>query len=301
MLPNFLVIGGAKSGTTSLWNFLTQHPAIFMTTPKEPHFLCADEIRPYCQGPGDYKYGNIDLAEYQDLFKDACDETALGEASNSTLYFPGAIEQIKKHIPQAKLIAVLRQPADRAFSAYMHLRRDGRETVEEFAEALQLEDERIASNWSKIWHYRRAGFYYSQLQPFYETFPKDQLRVYLYDDFRNEPLGTVQDMYRFLGVDSAFKPDLTARANQSGVPKYGWLGAATRKLFERPNPLRSVARKLVKEETRARFTRAIRSRNQVRLTIPPDVRRDLTESFRDDILKLQDLIAKDLSSWLQPR
>lgn len=301
MLPNFLVIGGAKSGTTSLWNFLTQHPAIFMTTPKEPHFLCADEIRPYCQGPGDYKYGNMDLEDYENLFKEARDETALGEASNSTLYFPGAIEQIKRHVPGAKLIAVLRQPADRAFSAYMHLRRDGRETVEDFAEALRLEDERIASNWGKIWHYRRASSYYSQLKPFYEAFPPDQLQVYLYDDFRNEPLGTVQDMFRFLDVNPTFEPDLRARANQSGVPKYGWLSAATRKFFERPNPLRTVARKLVKEEARARFTHAVRSRNQVRPSIPLDVRRDLTEAFRGEILQLQDLIGKDLSDWLEPR
>ena len=301
MLPNFLIIGAAKSGTSALWSFLKQHPAIYMAPRKEPHFFSAEEKQHCCEGPGDYQQETIDVKDYEALFEGARDETALGEASNSTLYFPVAIEKIKQHVPQAKLIAMLRQPADRAFSAYMHLRRDGRETVEDFAEALALEEKRMALKWSKMWYYRTAGLYYTQLKRFYDAFPHDQIRVYLYDDFAAKPLGVVQDIFRFLDVDPLFEPDLEIRANQSGVPKYPRLNAAIGKIFDRPNPLRYVSRKLIPEDRRRHFTLHMRSRNLVKQTIPPDVRRDLTDSLRDEILNLQDLIGRDLSNWLEPR
>ena len=298
MLPNFLVIGAAKSGTTALWSFLKQHPAIYMAARKEPHFFSAEEFLPYCRGPGDYKHPSIDLESYRALYQGVRDETAIGEASNTTLYFPSAIEKIKLHVPQAKLIAMLRQPADRAFSAYMHLRRDGRETIEDFGEALELEEQRIASKWATLWHYKNVGCYYKQLKPFYDAFPRDQIRVYLYEDFSRKPLDVLQDMFGFLDVDPLFEPDIEARVNASGVPKYPRLNAAIGKLFDRSNPLRYVSRKLINEDTRLLFTRHMRSRNLVRQTVPPDIRQNLTESFRNEILSLQDLIEKDLSGWL---
>lgn len=218
-MPNFLLIGAAKSGSSALWNFLDQHPSICMAVRKEPNFFSAAEIRPYCQEIGDKEYQLPDLAGYQGLYRHAGDETARGEASNSTLYFPGAAEQVKRHVPQAKLIAMLRHPADRAFSAYMHLRRDLREPVEDFREALDLEQKRIAAHWSFMWHYRRVGCYHPQLRRFYERFDASKIRVYLYDEFQASLQDVLRDIFLFLNVDDQFQPTLKTGFNQSGLPR----------------------------------------------------------------------------------
>lgn len=298
-LPNFLVIGAAKSGTSALWNFLRQHPEICMAVRKEPNFFSIDEIRHFRNGIGDVEYQVLDLAGYRALYGHARQESAIGEASNSTLYFPCAVDKVREHVPRARLIALLRQPADRAFSAYMHLRRDGREPIEDFRAALEAEDERIAAHWSFSWHYRNAGRYHRQLKPFYDAFGAERIRIFLYDDFRAHPRRVLREIFRFLGVDDLFEPTMKSGVNRSGIPRSPLLQSAMRRLFDRPNPVRFAARKLVREDTRLRFTQFVRTRNLVRREIPADVRRELTAFYRPGILVLQDLIARDLSAWLR--
>lgn len=299
-LPNFLIIGAAKSGTSSLYRYISQHPDIFMSPVKEPHFFGYEDAPPQAQGPDDFvntAITNIDA--YKELFAGVTAERAIGEASPTYLYLPRAQERIRVHVPGAKLIAILRHPADRAFSAYMHVMRDHRETAVDFREALSLEDERIAANWGPIWHYTAAGFYSQQLSRFYEHFDRDQIRVYLYDDFAENPVRLVQDIFDFLGVDSQFTPDMRYRVNVSGVQKSKSTEFLIDNLFSRPNPVRAAARRLLSEDVRWKFTTRVRNRNLVKQTIPPDVRVELTEKFRDDILNLQDLLHRDMSPWLQ--
>ncbi len=298
-MPNFLILGAAKSGTTALWFSLRQHPDIFMGPRKEPNFFCGDEILTYCNGPGDFKYDVLSLEDYQALYAGATHEKARGEASNSNLYFSSSCARIRQYVPEAKLIALLRHPADRAFSAYMHLRRDGRETVEDFGEALALEAEREALYWARMWHLTKVGRYYEQLKPFFDTFDHAQIRVYLYDDFSADPLAVLQDIFRFLEVDPTFEPTIKTGINRTGVPKYPRVNALVGKVLDRPNPIRFVSRRLFPEVTRHRVSQYLRGRNLIRPRIPPDIRRHLTAEFEEEILHLQDLIGRDLSGWLK--
>ncbi len=187
-LPNFLIIGAAKSGTTSLYVYLMQHPEIYMSPVKETHFFSFDSESKMTKGPGDPIHKAItDFNEYQALFDGVTDEKAIGEASTSYLYRPEAPGRIHKILPDAKLIAILRNPADRAFSAYMHVVRDERETAKDFAEALSYEENRKAAGWEPIWHFTSVGHYYEHLKRYYDLFHPDQIKVYLHEDLNDHP------------------------------------------------------------------------------------------------------------------
>ena len=139
-MPNFLVIGAAKSGTTALYHTLKQHPQIFMSPVKEPHFFAFEGERPVYCGPGDRELFNprvvFRLEDYVRLFDGLRAQTAVGEASVQYLMrSDAAAARIRQHIPRAKLIAILRQPADRAYSHYIMLRSQGLERLS-FTQAL---------------------------------------------------------------------------------------------------------------------------------------------------------------------
>jgi hypothetical protein len=270
-----------------------------MSPVKETHFFSYKDSPPNAKGPGDSVNRAVtDMDTYLSLFDGAGNARAIGEASPTYLYNARAPQLIKEHIPNAKIIAILRQPADRAFSAFMHVVRDKRESIVDFAEALEHEEGRIALNWGPIWHYIRVGYYYEQIKRFYELFEPEQIRVYLYDDFSAGPIEILQDIFRFLDVDDSFIPDVSVKANVSGIQRSQSLYWIIERLFTRPNPIRTVARQAIGEETRWRFTSSVRNRNIVRQSISPDLRRQLTELFREDILHLQELLNRDLSGWL---
>jgi len=143
-LPNFFIIGTAKAGTTSVWYYLRQHPGIFLPQKKECHYYCSDDM-PSQGRSQDNKYRAIDTAgDYADLFAGSELAVARGEVSPMYMYYPKTAGRIASDVPNAKLIAILRNPADRAFSAYVHMVRDGYEKLS-FADALEAEKSRIDS------------------------------------------------------------------------------------------------------------------------------------------------------------
>lgn len=301
-LPNFLIIGAAKSGTSALYRYLRQHPEIFMSPVKEPHFFGYENTPPNTRGPGDFvNLAITDINVYTSLFDEVTTEKAIGEASPTYIHLPRAVERIYHYIPQAKLIAILRHPADRAFSAYMHVVRDQRETAVDFAQALELEQSRILQNWGPIWHYTSVSYYFKHLKRYYDQFDAAQIRVYLYDDFVADPNYVLQDIFQFLEVDDSFVPDMTIKANVSGIQKSKISTLMINTFFNKPNLVRYVARHLVPEETRWRFTTKVRNRNLERFVIPPAIRAELTDLFRKDISQLQGLIGRDLSHWLMTK
>jgi len=151
-LPNFLIVGAPKSGTTSLYYYLKEHPEIYMSKLKEPHFFSKECKNLPFRGPkdeslGSTKYMNLTWEDYQNLFKGAITYKAVGEASADYLYyFKCSIKNIKKYLGNPKIIIILRNPIERAFSAYLHMLRDGREYLS-FREALHMEEERKKNNW----------------------------------------------------------------------------------------------------------------------------------------------------------
>lgn len=306
-LPNFLVIGAPKCGTTSLYHYLKQHPQVFMSIPKEPTFFGNEGTDGLFNGPHDedrayHSRVITNFADYTAIFDYAKDEKALGEASVYYLYLPKAPEQIKKYVPQAAMFAVLRNPADRAYSAYLHVVRQARER-RSFADSLREEPERIRQKWNPLWHFKAMGFYYEQVKRYYDMFGREQVQVYLYEDLRREPLPIIRRVFETIGVDSSFIPDLSKEYKKSYVPKNHTIERVLYKArvqvdFTKqywPKPLRWRAQS-VKD-----FLDRLANPNRVTPPrMPEEVRASLLEEYRDDILRLSDLLDRDLSHWCAP-
>jgi hypothetical protein len=295
--PNFFVIGAGKSGTTSLYHYLKQHPQIFMSPVKEPKYFAFAGQQLNFTGPGDQRVipqTTTTSDAYLDLFKDAGDKPIVGEASTIYLNTGETARRMAEQVPLARLVAVLRHPADRAYSAYMHLRRDGYESLETFAAALAAEPQRIREGYYYHWHLRTRGYYGRQLQAFYEQFPRNQIKVYLFEDFFDQPYRVLADIFQFLGVDDSFRPDISARHNQSGIPR----NQSVQNFLTRPHPLKEWVKRFIPEHTGHRMISVMQRGVVATPGLAPEIRARLTEDFREDILLLQDLIQRDLSHWL---
>jgi hypothetical protein len=300
-MPNFLIIGAGKSGTTSLYHYLKEHPEVYMSPVKEPKFFAVEGKQLDFRGPNDEAHMNrksvTDIEAYRALFAGVTNEKAVGEASTLYLYSPEAPARIKHYIPQARLIAILRNPVDRAYSSFIQRVQKGDEPLEDFAQALQEEENRVRNNWAPRWKLKRIGFYHAHLKCYYDIFEPDQIKVFLYEDLKGDSVGLAQSVYRFLGVDDTFVPDVSLVHNPSGIPK----SKALQLFLSRPNPLRSVLKLVVPRGLRPNLTAYVENRN---IAGPPppldqDVRKELVGSYREDILKLEKLIDRDLSTWLE--
>jgi hypothetical protein len=296
-LPNFLIIGAAKSGTSSIFHYLQQHPDVFMPRLKEPRFFALEAQNLHFNGPGDAgatRFAITDLDEYKTLFKAGRDKKAIGEASPLYLYSTDAAGRIHKYIPHSRLIAILRNPVERAFSSYLHLRRDGREPIRDFNEALKAENDRIQKNWTLLWHYKTAGNYSKQLNRYFEYFQPEQLRVYLFEDLKNNPMALLKDIFGFLEIDSSFEPEIKLHHNVSGIPR-------SRKLhmfLTGTNQTKRLLKPLIPNRLRQRLVTNTKNRNLRKPHIPEETRSQLIEYFREDILELEKMLKRDLSHWL---
>ena len=300
-MPSFLVIGAAKAGTTSLWRQLDQHPEIFMHPKKQLNFFAleGEDLDFRGKGPRDSTLHSISTIEaYREQFTGVGTETAVGEASNLYLYNPRAAARIRHYLPGVKLIAILRHPADRAYSRFLHLVREGREPIPDFARALEEEEARVRDHWYPDFHYLRMGLYHEQLERYFGLFPKEQIKIYLQKDLRSDPLGTLRDVFGFLEVDETFVPDTTVKYNVSGVPK----SKALHLFLQEARKAKPFVERLLSEKQRKRVLRVasgMHNRNLIKPRLSPEVRARLIEGYREDTLKLQDLIQRDLSDWLK--
>ncbi len=299
-LPDFLLIGAAKSGTSAVFRYLKQHPQIFLSPKKEPHYFSFDDHSKMTAGPGDtIPLAVTDFEAYCALFAAAPPGSKVGEASTSYLYRPEAPERIHNMLPDVKMIAILRNPVERAFSAYMHLVRDRRETEKDFRRALQQEEWRVAQNWDPIWHYTRVGLYAEQLARYYRLFSQEQLKIFLYEDLIHDQMGLLKNIFEWVGVDVGFEPDASYQVNVSGKTRNSIVQKMIKRVFDTPNPLRWISRKIIPESARWKFTEAVRHKNLSRASISDADRNYLAPIFREDILALQNLLQRDLSSWLE--
>lgn len=298
-LPNFLIIGAAKAGTTALHEALVQHPQVCMSLIKEPNFfaLAGSDLN--------YHAGSVQAAylrhcvttfsEYQQRFQPTATQTAIGDVSPMYLYDPAAVSRIRDLIPAVKLIAILRDPIDRAYSNFLHHIRDDLEPCTDFLAAVAQEPDRMANQWWWGFHYIRAGLYQEQLQRYFNCFNPEQIRIYLYEDLvQSQRDRTLQDLFGFLEIDASFQPDLSIRHNATGVPQ-------NRKLhnfLSQTHPLKQVLKPLLPAKLRQQLTSHVKHKNLVKPALSPEIRQQLLPLFRADILKLQALIQRDLSAWL---
>jgi len=301
MLPTFLLIGTAKAGTTSLYHYLRQHPDVFMPEVKEPRYFAYVDDPPAMVGPGDaasnQESGAVyTLDEYRALFPDSPEVSAVGEASVNYLYSETAPVRIHEQLPDVHLIAILRNPIDRAYSHYLHLLRAGREPLQDFRMALEAEEERRREGWEWSWHYTQMGFYHEQLSRYLEYFDREQLSIYLFDEFKDDNLGVTRDIYRTLGVDEAFQPSDSITHAKTGVPISDWFQSF---ILNPDHSLRRAARMVLPEPVRTRGMKVLQNLNLSKPSMAPAVRSMLAERFADDVHRLEALLDRDLSHWLE--
>jgi len=299
-LPNFLIVGAAKSGTTSLYHYLKQHPEIYMPPNKKETFFFAGKKSSLGMGPGNFgKYIIKNFNDYKKLFQetDSSKYSAVGEACVAYLYFyKKSIPNILDYLKNPKIIIILRNPTDRAFSNYLHHVRDGLEQLS-FEKALNSQKKRKEQNWWWGFQLTDVGFYYHQVKAYLNHF--NQVKITLFDDLKKDTISLVKDMYEFLGVDNSFTPDVSIRYNISGVPKNKFIY----RFLREPNILKSIVKPITKalipQEEKRKMIEKVRMRNLQKPQMKPETRLYLKNLYREDILKLQDLIKRDLSSWLE--
>ena len=283
--PDFLVIGAYKSGTTALQESLRAHPEIFVPT-KGPSFFAFDEA-PAIDRPLPPKTVRSWQA-YQALFAEAPEGAVLGEVSPEYLANPWACGRVLERVPDVRLVAILRNPVERAFSDYLMYVRDGDEK-DDFAGALAAQDERRRAG-SPTGYYLETGFYGRQLRPYFEAFPRERIQIHLFEDFAADPDAVLGQLFAFLGVDPSLGEAPERAVNVSGVPRNAVVGAAVR-------GGRRVA-PLVPEAVRRRAKAAL-ARGLDRPALDADARRRLVEVYREDVAELERLLGRSLGGWLE--
>jgi len=296
-LPDFLVIGAARAGTTSLYRYLKSHPQIYLSPIKEHKYFAYPETRPILVGPHRTTPIVWKLEDYRRLFQTRAGEIAAGEMSPQYLYTECSPAAIRKLIPEAKLIAILRDPAERAFSHFCHNRSGGIESLSDFRAALAAEDERIAQGWWPAFHYRNRGYYSRQLRRYFALFPREQMLILFFDDLVADCHEFLRKICAFLGVDENQPFDTSERDNATiGIPR----SSVLRRFLRSAGTAKRMIRAVLPEGTRSRlfdrFSRVIWNPTPV---FQPGVRAQLVSDFKPDIQALQEVIGRDLSAWLR--
>lgn len=295
-LPAFIVIGAQKAGTTALRHALTQHPQIYLPAFPEPAFFAFEGGAPAFGGPQSptSRFGLIPtLEDYAALYAGAAAGQLLGDISTHYSYcWPERTAAcMHRYVPDARIIAILRQPADRAYSAFNMMRQKGLEPLTDFAAALAAEDAPARANWTPDFHYRRNGLYYTNLAPYYRRFGFQQIRVFRYEEWTAQPAAVLAEMFRFLGVHDLPTPDLRTRYRESALPRSAAGLSILRHLRHAVTPRRAAVPGWLRKRLHAWLW--VRP-----APLPPAVRSELTAGYREEIERLQGLVQQDLGDWL---
>lgn len=289
-LPNFVIIGAAKSGTTALYWYLQDHPEVYMSPLKETNFFAYgvdDHGRLLYGDPELHRFPIKTQDEYAELFTGAGNAKTVGEASPIYLECPEAAVRIGLLLPDAQIICGLRDPVDRAYSDYlMYLRNRGRR--------FQPEKEfQPSARWAQPdSHWMQLGLYHDQLSRYYEAFPARNIHVFLFDDLKASEGEVVRGIYRFLEVDEGFAPNFDTPHNVGGVPVRMWL-----ERFLTNGAIQRIAAPLVPKRA-ADWVRGLRMRNMDKVPpLPASLRAQLAEHFHTDLAKTAGLVGRDLSLW----
>jgi Sulfotransferase family len=302
-VPNFLVVGAARSGTTGLVEGLRSHPRVFVTEPKEPHYFALHGQAPQFAGPGDAHTINrvavTDLDRYLALYPAQPHHyLALGDGSVSTLYYhERALPEVLATNPDMRLVVLLREPIARAYSSHQYMRARGFEPYEDFLRAVDDEPRRIADKYHHLWHYTAMSRYADAIEALQKAVPAERLGIWFHDDLERDYEGTVRQVLRFLDVPPAEgEAEGVPRVNISGKPRFEpvqkALWWATR---------HDVLRRGVKRVTTYRFRERIRRLSLRKGGVPPEAVERLRPVFADDLARLRDVLPGDEQpAWLGP-
>ena len=298
--PDFIIIGAAKSGTTTLYQYLCRHPQIYMSTPKEPDFFSLDKN--YAQG----------IEWYESLFNQAQPNQICGEASTTYSRYhqhPFAAERIAKHLSNVKLIYVMRHPIDRAYSFYTYRFRRSQYNQKFLAERNELMTARTFEEAiEKQTEFIDSSYYLEQIEKYLKFFPKESFLFILMEDLIEHPGATLNQIFRFLNVEENFdvlqKGEIFANQAENDAEK-----AFRQQIFKsiQKIPLVSYVGKFMTESIKSNLYTIIKKVNYINWTnqqyIPPkmlpETRQMLINKFDEPNQKLAKFIQRDLSHWNQ--
>jgi hypothetical protein len=305
-VPTFFIVGTGKAGTTSLYHYLRQHPQVYMSPIKEPCYFASEirldnlsethrrhirlKQREQAGRPPGWLFSSWE--EYLQLYRDVRAESAIGEASVAYLWSETAADNIAARLPDAKIIIMLRDPSERAFSQYLHQVAVGlvhgtfREHIEK---CLQNREKVISAQYPLL----EVGLYHDQVKRYLDRFPRKNIRIYWYEEDWRRPEQLLADMFEFLDVDSTFRADTSRKKLERRAPRFPFAYHLAMRLDMThrigqivPTSLRKPLRKLL-------FQRG------ASLKMTAEDRKFLVEYYSDDIQRLGSLLNRDLKGWLQ--
>lgn len=298
-VPNFFIVGAPKSGTTALSVFLSEHPQIFFSDPKEPEYFAKD-----LKKPQNWLCGK-DFNEYQKLFESANEKhLVVGEGSVMYMFSKTAIREIYNFNPEAKLIIIVRNPLDLAYSFHEHLRFDFEEDQGDFAKAWALQEKRKKGlnlpknirNPSYL-QYGEVAMLGNQVEKVFNIFPSNQIKIIVYDDFIKSNRKEYLKVLKFLGVQDDKRKEFN-RYNERLNHKWRGLSVFRRKL---PKGMQIFIRVLNENLTKLPYGERIGFTNRTKINrkpLPQSLKREMSDFFRDDVKKLSKIINRDLNYWL---
>ena len=290
--PNLLIVGAAKSGTTSLHNYLNQHNDVFMCNPKEPHFLINDEI-----GIQRIPIGISDKIAYEKLFLEGEGLKYRGESSVMYLMYPEiVIPKIKEHLgSEVKIVIMLRNPVERAYSGYQHVKRYNiKEDILEFRDAWDVSEQRYFSDpdMTPASRYKELGLYYNQVKSYLENF---NTHIIIYEDYKLDFQNEMNKVFDFLEIN---RMEINSE-QQHMVGGWQWQNQKVKSLMTRKNLLKSFLKIIIPSKAMRKLIRQkIQDRNSA--DVPPISIEDknmLKDYYKDDVRQLSELLGRDLNYW----
>lgn len=310
--PNFFIVGCVKGGTTSMHHYLGQHPDIYLTPIKETNYFSRKDIdaknfredyavdikinlKKYFEDrplkPVHIAHIN-ETKDYLELFSESKNEKILGEICNSYLICPSTAEEIQRSCPDAKIAMVLRNPVDRAFSQYLMNIKEAKSINSSFIEEIEKDDKNEKKGWGVSHQYLELGLYYQQVKKYVDLFPKEQIKIIFYDDYRVSPKKILDELCDFLNIDNKFDFDVSLNLNEKGAPNFKYFNY----LLTRLGVVKMVKPLFSKEMKRRLFSVLF---SQKKLPKIQQAERDfLIDYYKKDISQLSKLIKKDLNAWL---
>ena len=290
--PNLLIVGAAKSGTTSLHNYLNQHRDVFMCKPKEPHFLINNEI-----GIQRIPIGISDKIAYEKLFLEGEGLKYRGESSVMYLMYPEiVIPKIKEHLgSEVKIVIMLRNPVERAYSGYQHVKRYNiKEDILEFRDAWEVSEQRYFSNpdMTPASRYKELGLYYNQVKSYLENF---NTHIIIYEDYKLDFQNEMNKLFDFLEIN---RMEINSE-QQHMVGGWQWQNQKVKSLMTRKNLLKSFLKIIIPFKTVRKLIRQkIQDRNSTHVpTISIEDKNMLKDFYKDDVRQLSELLERDLNYW----
>lgn len=298
--PNLFIVGQPKSGTTALASFLDLHPDIFISKPKEPHFFCSDfhkESNDFHKEKSKKHFEFQNLKDYLTLFHTSKGALALGEASTNYLYSKNSAKEIKLFNPNAKIIAIIREPVSLLHSLHMQYYNDTSENEKDFERALDLEKQRKNGKYiskrvrspSYLFYSERIK-YAEQIKRYLKLFPKRQLKIIIFNDFKKDNPRIYKKVLEFLGTNPDFQPNF-AGIHESKSPKSNFIN----KIFRTPW-IKNIPKKILPVQVYDKIqlkVQALLMKKEEREPINEKLKIELMKKFKPEVIKLNDLLHKE--------